>query len=191
MINRYPISNIKISVINISATISFLSKSIKNKHLSYVCVTNARTTYLANNDLEYCNIQNNSLLTVPDGAPLIWIAHNQGFKGVDKVSGKDLMDAIFDISVEKDYSHYFYGSTPQTISQLQNNIKENVLGIDIKGAISPPFQPLEKFDIDSLANEINSLKPTFFGVDWELQNKNDLLRYYNQNWIIQFVLVLV
>jgi len=102
------------------------------------------------------------LLSVPDGAPLVWIAHNKGLKTVGKVSGKDLMDALFQISVENNYSHYFFGSTPQTINLLQNQLKKDIRGINIKGAISPPFQPLEEFDIESLAKEINRLKPTFF-----------------------------
>lgn len=56
--------------------------------------------HLANHNKEYCHIQNNSLLTVPDGIPLVWIAQDLGFKEVGKVSGKDLMDAVFKISEE-------------------------------------------------------------------------------------------
>lgn len=76
-------------------TIYFLHDCIKNKKYGYVCVTNSRTSFLANRDVDYCNIQNNSLLSVPDGMPLVWIAKNKGYREVGKVSGKDLMDAIF------------------------------------------------------------------------------------------------
>ena len=106
---RFSINKIHVSITNLSSTISYLSNCIKNNIFGYVCVTNARTTYLANHDNSYCNIQNNSLLTVPDGMPLVWIAHNNSHKNVGKVSGKDLMDALFQISVENGYSHYFYG----------------------------------------------------------------------------------
>ena len=161
-IKRYKINKVEISIVNIRRSIELTDRAINNGHKGYICVTNSRTTYLANKDDNYCQIQNNSLLTLPDGAPLVWIAHNLGFTEVGKVSGKDLMDALFEISEEKGYSHYFYGSTQKTIELMKKNILQKYPGLDIKGAVSPPFQPLESFDIDALAKEINELSPTFF-----------------------------
>lgn len=160
--SRFKIGNIGISETNIRDSVFYICSSISRNTFGYICVTNARTVYFANHDKEYCQIQNNSLLTVPDGAPLVWIAHNKGHKDVGKVSGKDLMDALFAVSAENGYSHYFFGSTPYTIEHLTSNIQKQYPGIDIKGAISPPFQPLEEFDIDKLAKELNQLRPTFF-----------------------------
>ena len=34
--------------------------------------------------------------------------------------------------------------------------------LDIKAAISPPFQPIEAYDIEGLAKHVNDLNPTFF-----------------------------
>lgn len=160
--NRFNVKKINISVVNMDLTLRYIYKSLISNELGYICVTNARTSYLANHDTEYCEIQNNSLLTVPDGMPLVWIANNLGYKEVSKVSGKDLMDAIFKISVKNRYSHYFYGSSQNTIDLLQKNLRNQYPELEIKGAVSPPFQPLEDYDIDALAEEVNSLKPTFF-----------------------------
>lgn len=162
MTSRFSINRIKISKTNLSKTVCFLQHCIKNKLHGYVCVTNARTSYLANYDVDYCNIQNNSLLSVPDGMPLVWIAKNNGNKEVGKVSGKDLMDAIFKVSVKEGYSHYFYGCSQETINLLQSKLLDQYPGLDIKAAISPPFQPVEDFDIELLSKHINELKPTFF-----------------------------
>ena len=159
---RFKIDNIGISITNISNTINVIDDSFKDGKLGYICVTNARTVYLANHDKDYCIIQNNSLLTVPDGIPLVWIAHNKGYKEVGKVSGKDLMDAIFEMSETKGYSHYFYGSTENTINLLTSSLTHKYPNFQIKGAVSPPFQPIESFNIEELAEEINKLKPSFF-----------------------------
>ena len=160
--NRFPIDKIRISSTNLPITINFLENTIKNRKIGYVCVTNSRTSYLANKDQDYCSIQNNSLMTVPDGIPLVWIANNKGFKEVGKVSGKDLMDAVFSISSERGYSHYFYGCSQNTIDLLQFKLKEKYPGLDIKAAVSPPFQAIEDYDIQRLAKDVNKLKPTFF-----------------------------
>lgn len=159
---RFKIDNIGISITNIADTVELIGNSLKENKLGYICVTNSRTTYFANHDKDYCIIQNNSLLTVPDGMPLVWIAHNNGYKEVGRVSGKDLMDALFEVSENKGYSHYFYGSTENTINLLTSNLTNKYPNINIKGAVSPPFQPIEAFDIDGLAEEINKLKPSVF-----------------------------
>lgn len=161
-LDRYNIQKVGISKINIGKTLMVFEEALLRRSLGYVCVTNARTVHLANVDQEYCNIQNNSLLTVPDGSPLVWLAHGKGFNEVGKVSGKDLMDATFKVSEDKQYSHYFYGCSESTIELLQEKLKAKYSKLEIKGAVSPPFQPIEKFDIDELADELNELEPTFF-----------------------------
>ncbi len=162
MVKRYNIGKIEISNVNLTSALSEIDTQVLQNESAYICVTNSRTSYIANHDKQYCDIQNNSFLTVPDGAPLVWIAKNRGYSNVGKVSGKDLMDATFNVSVEKNYSHYFYGCSQKTIDLVVLKVKEKFEGIDIRGAVSPPFQPLENFDIDSLADELNTLKPTFF-----------------------------
>lgn len=159
---RFNIGQAAISDTNLKNTLSVIDDTLRSRKTGYVCVTNSRAAYLINIDKEYKKIQNESLLSVPDGMPLIWIAHNQGYNEVGKVSGKDLMDAIFDVSVERLYTHYFFGSSPETIIKLREQIEGKYPGIQILGAVSPAFQPLEKFDINILANEINQLKPSFF-----------------------------
>ncbi len=162
MNSRYHIGKIGISRVTVDGVLREFEASIARGRYGYVCVTNSRTAHLANVDAGYGAIQNGSLLTVPDGAPLVWIAHNLGYRDVGKVSGKDLMDAVFAASARNGYSHYFFGSTPATIELLREKLLARYPGLVIRGAVSPPFQPLEAFDIDALAAELNQLGPTFF-----------------------------
>lgn len=161
-IDRFNIGKLKVSKVNLPITLTQIEKALSNSNKGFICVTNSRTAFLANKDPEYCSILNNSLVTVPDGSPLVWIARNEGCDVVGKVSGIDLMYALFAISHEKNYSHYFYGSSPNVIEKLQFDLNGKYPGIAIKGAVSPAFQPLEYFDADEIAKEINKLKPTFF-----------------------------
>ena len=159
---RFNIGKIKINKTNLEDTLCQIQKTIENKEYGYVCVTNSRTAYQANKDDAYLEIQNNSLMTVPDGMPLIWIAHNKGYKDVGRVCGPDLFPEIINISKAKGYSHYFFGSTQNTIDLIQEKMRNEYPEIVLKGAVSPPFQPIESYDIDELAKEINRLEPTFF-----------------------------
>nr|WP_308758063.1 WecB/TagA/CpsF family glycosyltransferase [uncultured Bacteroides sp.] len=162
LLDTYSIGNVHISQVNLISFSEQIEYCVKNKILGYVCVTNSRTVYLSQKDNLYANIQNSSLLTVPDGMPLIWIAHNMGYKSVGRTCGPDIFNLLLEKSVSNGYSHYFYGGSSNSISIIQAKCRRDYAGIVIKGAISPPFQSIDKFNINSIANEINKLKPTFF-----------------------------
>lgn len=162
MQDRFKLGDVFVTRTNKNDASVRMARFVADRKLGYICFMDARTAYLANHDAEYCRIQNNSLMTMPDGMPLVWFAHRNGFADVERVSGKDFMDMVFSVSVREGYSHYFYGSTPDTIAKIQEILARVYTGISVLGAVSPPFQPLDAFDVDALARELNQLKPTFF-----------------------------
>ncbi|NTV92253.1 MAG: WecB/TagA/CpsF family glycosyltransferase [Chlorobiaceae bacterium] len=159
---RFCIGDVLVSRTDLVHALERIDAMHKEGTYGYLCHMDMRTAYLADHDADYRSIQNHSLMTFPDGMTLVWYARKQGCDDVGKVSGKDFMDAIFSVSVRKGYSHYFYGSTPGTIEKLSGNVRQSYPGVRVLGAVSPPFQPLESFDIDGLAAELNRLRPTFF-----------------------------
>ncbi len=159
---RYVFENVAISRTNLRDALADVSDRFQRDEFGYVCFMDTRTAYLANRDEEYRSIQESSLMTFPDGMPLVWAARMQGLSDVGKVSGKDFMDAVFSVSEENGYTHYFYGSTPETVEKIRENLGRKYPGLVILGAVSPPFQPLEDFDVDGLAEELNRLGPVFF-----------------------------
>lgn len=161
---RFPIGSFKISIVNRVSALNYIGDCLKDNRYGYICVSNARVAYQANHDPDYCLIQNNSLLTVPDGKPLVWIAHNEGYKDVGQVAGNELFHDLLRESEKKAYSHYFYGSTPTTIDKMKRRVVSEYPKAKIVDAVSPPFQPIEAYDIDAIAEEINRLSPTFFWV---------------------------
>lgn len=162
--DRFSIGKFNVSKVNLGGAIDYINQSIAQKKFGYICVSNARVAYQSNHDTDYCQIQKNSLLTVPDGKPLVWIAHNQGYKNVGQVAGNELFHGLLKESQTKGYSHYFYGSTPTTIQAMKEKLATDYPGVELKGAVSPPFQPIEKYDIIALAEDINAKAPTFFWV---------------------------
>jgi N-acetylglucosaminyldiphosphoundecaprenol N-acetyl-beta-D-mannosaminyltransferase len=160
--NRFSLGHVFVSRTTVSDALSRLKRLISLKQFGYLCFMDMRTAYLANHDADYRDIQNRSMFTFSDGITILWYAKLSGNNEVEKVSGKDFMDMVFSLSVQEGYSHYFFGSTPETIEKIQENLINKYPGISILGAVSPLFQPLEAFDIDSLAVEINKQKPTFF-----------------------------
>lgn len=161
---RFAIGKFKVSVTDLPKAIDFINKCVAAQKFNYVCVSNARSAYQSNQEQDYCDIQNKSLLTVADGRPLSWIAHNLGYKDVRQIAGMDLFNGLLKESKRFGYSHYFFGSTDSTLEKMKDRLSEEYPDAKLLKVFSPPFQPLEQFDIDSLAAELNELKPTFFWV---------------------------
>lgn len=163
-IQRYSIGNFMVSNVNLESAIDYINDAISTGRFGYICVSNARSSYQSNFEKDYCRIQNNSLLTVPDGRPLIWIAHNLGYKNVGQIAGNELFHELLKISNKYGYSHFFYGSTPETIEKMKERMRIEYPFATLIKACSPPFQPLEEYDIEALIEEINELAPTFFWI---------------------------
>ena len=164
MIERYFVRGIGVSRIDINEAIEYLVKYIKNGGGGYICFLNTRAWYYGVKNAGYKNIQNNSLMTFPDGKPLALIGNMQGFKNVNKVSGLEFLKKASELSIKEGYSHYFYGSTKDVIKKMTYNLKQKYPSIKIVGAVSPPFGEAEELAGKSVIDEINRVKPTFLWI---------------------------
>ncbi len=107
---------------------------------AYLCFSNVHTLMMAQKDPSYMEILNGAAYTFPDGSPIADYQHKHGHSRAERVAGPDFMDAVFRATMDGSVSHYFYGSTQETIDRLRVNLQERYPGIRIAGLISPPFR---------------------------------------------------
>lgn len=158
------IMGVNIAAINMKWLLNYLNKNITKIKGDYICVSNVHTTVMSFEDEEYCRIQNNGLMAIPDGGPLSSIGKKRGYENMERTTGPGLMEEIFKISVEKGYRHYFYGSTEETLCLLEKNLLKQFPGIQIAGMYNPPFRPLTEAEDDKIVEKINTTKPDFVWV---------------------------
>lgn len=148
----FKVGNLKLAAVTINNVINFINENIGKKN-GYICVANTRTAYLSSIDTNYCKIQNNSLITIPDGMPLVWLGRASGFSNIKRTAGPDLFKNFLKHQ-SNDIKHYFLGDTEDVLKRLNkktlNKFKSNVVG-----SFSPPFLSVEEYDYKSIANEIN------------------------------------
>ena len=166
MINNkfFSLSGLNFSEKSFEQNINFIIRKLVDKDFGYVCVTNSRSLHISKKNSDYLSIQNNSLITVPDGQPIVWIGRNLGFKNIQKTSGLDLMIEIFKISSEKNYSHFFFGSSEGVLNQIVIKLNKEYPDLRIAGIESPPFLNYYEFDFQKIYETINQTKPDFFWV---------------------------
>ncbi len=150
------ILGVDIAVTNMKDTIKYIEENLNKLKGDYICVSNVHTTVMAYENKEYMEIQNGSALSLPDGSPLSIISRKKGFKKADRVTGPDLMGEIFKISEEKGYTHYFYGSTEETLNILRNKLKDRYPLLNICGMYSPAFSSEIHIEKEEVLNEINA-----------------------------------
>lgn len=149
------ILGVNIAVTNIQDTVDLIVSQIEELRGEFICLSNVHTTVIAEADEEYRRIQNSAFLALPDGSPLALVQRLRGYKGAEQVAGPDLMPALWKATENTDISHFFYGSTQETIDALSAKLKERYPGVKIAGMISPPFRPLTEEENEEVVRRIN------------------------------------
>ena len=155
------IMGVNIAAINMEWLLDYLNKNIQDLKGDYICVSNVHTTVTSYEDNSYCAVQNGGLMAIPDGGPLSSVGRKRGHEKMARTTGPSLMGEVFQISAEKGYRHYFYGSTEKTLKLLEEKLKENYPGMQIAGMYSPTFRPLTEEEDKKIIEKINETNPDF------------------------------
>jgi N-acetylglucosaminyldiphosphoundecaprenol N-acetyl-beta-D-mannosaminyltransferase len=161
---RFRLGTLGISVTTMGEVLHMMLVAARARKPAYVCVANIQTAVLSQQDAEFCRIENESLLTLPDGMPLVWYARMAGVRNVVRITGPDVLMEILRMSREGKYTHYFYGDTEETLRRIREVIQERYPGTVVLGTCSPPFRELTDAEMDATVAEINRLQPSFVWV---------------------------
>jgi len=148
----YLIGKIKVSVTNQDRCIEKIV-SEKDDKSKYICVGNVRTTVFGNKNEKYQNTINGALMNLPDGMPLVWAGRIAGADNIKRTSGPDLFSEL--LNDNYGLNHFFLGDTEDTLISMINKIKRKYPKTIISGHYSPPFSPIENFDIQGIAKIIS------------------------------------
>lgn len=162
-----PVCNIlgvNVAAVDMKWTLDYINEYIKKLSGDYVCVSNVHTTIISYEDPKYRAIQNGGIMAIPDGGPLSSVGKKRGYKNMKRVTGPSLMSEIFEVSADKEYRHFFYGSTEDTLKKLQDKLQVNYPNMQIVGMYSPPFRPVTEIEDEMTVKMINNLNPDFIWV---------------------------
>ena len=105
---------------------------------------------------DYKQVLNEAAFVFPDGKPIAFLQQKKGLIGAERVAGPDFMEHMFRDTQDGKISHFFYGSSQETLYALKDNLLRKYPGLNIKGMYSPPFRELsaeeDQADVDMLNN---------------------------------------
>ena len=167
--------DIKIDVVSIKDVlnkIDFWINSEKQK-THWIVATGMHGIVEAHRNRNFKKILSFADLFVPDGISLIMVANLKGYKIKKRISGPDLMTELLK---NKNYSHFLYGDTNETLSALKEKFSDN----KIVGMYSPTLE--EVLNSEKNIENINNANPDILWVGlglpkqekWIFQNKDKL-----------------
>lgn len=159
-----PILKTNINVIDMEKAVAYIDGHMKELSGDYICISNVHTTVMAFRDENYRKVQNGAAMALPDGKPLSIVSRMRGFRDAKRVPGPDLMPELFRLSEKRGYSHYFYGSTQDTLDKLKEKLLGDFPELKIAGMYSPPFRELTEQEDQKIIDNINAAHADFIWV---------------------------
>ncbi len=161
---RANVLGVGISALNLDSAVKVMLSALNQRVKGYVCVSGVHGVSEAQTDPTLRRILNEAFLNTPDGMPMVWMGRLQGFKGIDRVYGPDLMLRLCESSVAHGFKHFFYGGGAGVAEELKTRLGQRFPGLNIVGTFSPPFRPLTTEEESELKALVAGLKPDIFWV---------------------------
>jgi len=154
------IYGMRVDMVQTSEVMEAMEVWIRNKSFgNYIVISNANDAAISRGNSKVKQTVNESSLSVPDGFSLILLARLNGYPLKRRVYGPELMSDFLKVSQDKGYSHFFYGSTEDTLSKLSLRLKEKVPNLKIVGFYSPSFEGVTEEKEQEIINKINEASP--------------------------------
>jgi N-acetylglucosaminyldiphosphoundecaprenol N-acetyl-beta-D-mannosaminyltransferase len=125
------------------------------KESRYVAVCNVHVVVTASRDAAYGRIIDGADMATPDGAPVAWMLRRFGFRDQPRITGPDLMLALYDRCSKEQLPVYFYGSTDATLATLCDRLVSTFPSLAVAGTEAPPFRPLSDQEDEEVVKRIN------------------------------------
>jgi len=162
--HRIDVLGVGVHAVTLKKSVRIVESAIDRDVKGFVCITGVHGVMEAQRDEGFRKLLNSSLVTTPDGMPMVWVGRLQGHRGMRRVFGPDLMRVVCSRSVAKGYTHFLYGGSEGVADELRSWMQVNFPGIQVLGTFTPPFTPLSSTQFAELESTIAGLKPDIMWV---------------------------
>ncbi len=161
---RVNVLGVGISVLNLDSAICVLADALAQGRRGFVTITGVHGVMESQADPGLRDIHNRSLLSTPDGMPMVWMGRLAGHREMGRVYGPELMERVFAWSEESGRTHFLFGGTEGVAPELKAKLEARFPRARIVGTFTPPFRPLKPDELEALQQEVRRVKPDFFWV---------------------------
>jgi len=148
-------------------------ETVITRKKSWTVITiNLHAISLMQSDKNFYNVYRNVDKILFDGISAIWLGKISGFKNIERIGHDFLMKALYETSIQKDWSFYFLGAKRGKAEKCALKIKHNFKNIKIAGTHHGYFNKKEE---NRIIREINEISPDILAVGLGMP--------YQEKWI--------
>lgn len=161
---RVSVMGVGIHAVNLTSAMSATFWAAHTPGVSgYITATGVHGVMESQDDSRLKAIHNRSLLSLPDGMPMVWVARSRGYPA-ELVGGPDFMRGIFALSDRSRDRHFLWGGGDRVVDHLKQRLAERYPDAVIVGVETPPFRDLTHDEEMVLVDRIRQSRPNFFWV---------------------------
>ncbi|QHN04987.1 WecB/TagA/CpsF family glycosyltransferase [Granulicella sp. WH15] len=169
---------VNVSAINMHSAVDLADRWIAGGLPGYICITGVHGVMEAQRDSTLRTILNRAVLNTPDGMPMSWVGHLQGFADMDRVYGPEFMASMCRLSRERGYRHFLYGGQPGVAEQLKQALEIKFSGILVVGTYTPPFRSLNPAEEADLLSQLHAAQPHILWVGLSTPKQERFMAQY-------------
>ena len=151
----YEFQGLKFCPVGMEDALKIVTRHIPKKHGDYFCFVNIHLAMEGLNKTVIRDILNGSAANFSDGMGVARALKMLGNRFEGRVRGADFMLKLCEYASKNDLKVFFYGNTEETLVLLSEKLKGLYPGLNIAGAVSPPFRSLTKEEDDAYVLQIN------------------------------------
>jgi len=156
-LGKQNIVGVGVHAVDYSAAVSKIIEAATEKRTFAVSALAVHGVMTGATDSEHRHRLNQLDLVVPDGQPVRWaMKWLYGVELPDRVYGPELTLRVCDQAAKNGLSIYLYGSTPEVLEQLEENLVAKFPGLTIAGKQPSRFRPVTADEQTEIADEINA-----------------------------------
>lgn len=126
---------------------------------SYICFANVHMIVEAHRDKSFGKILEEADIVAPDGKPISIFLRWLKRIPQERVCGMDFLPTLLKEAEARNKSVYFYGTTDETLTAIEERCKKDFPLLKLAGFYSPPFRQLSTTEKDEIVQMINSVRP--------------------------------
>lgn len=150
--NSFKILGVPVHPYTMNGVVEELDKRLQQQEQTFVVTANAEIIMACQEDEAYNRIVSNAEVVLPDGAGAVWAGRHLGNKVPERVAGFDLYLELMQLSAQKGYKAFFFGSAPGVAEAAKEVCEKRFPGVQIVGCRNGFFKDT---DIPAIIDEIN------------------------------------
>ncbi|MGH3666007.1 MAG: WecB/TagA/CpsF family glycosyltransferase [Egibacteraceae bacterium] len=139
--DKVPVVGLPVSATSDSEVLGLVGAPPSDRAL-VVAFCNVHSAMSARRDPELAAILAEADIAAPDGMPLAWGLRALLGRDQPRVYGPRFMRLALQHGVSRQWRHYFYGATAETLAELRAAAESFAPGVWIVGCHAPPFRTL-------------------------------------------------